>query len=285
MARGTLYLVATPIGNLEDITLRALKVLKEADLIACEDTRRTAKLLAHFGISTPRESYHEHNEASRTARLLDQLEQGKSVALVSDAGMPLVSDPGSMLVSECVRAGIPVVPVPGPSAVLAALSASGLPAENFYFAGFLPSKSAERRTRLVELSGLPCTVVLYEAPHRLLASLTDMVEILGARNACLAREVTKVHEEWLRGTLPTILENLRTRDRILGEVTLVIDRGAPATAILPPRGPIREQVEEEMRFEGISSKEALRAVARRRGISRREAYQMLLREKKPLSDT
>jgi 16S rRNA (cytidine1402-2'-O)-methyltransferase len=284
MARGTLYLVATPIGNLEDITLRALRVLKEADLIACEDTRHTAKLLTHFGISTPRDSYHQHNEASRTARLLDLLTEGKSIAVVSDAGMPLVSDPGFVLVSECVRAGIPIVPVPGPSAVLAALSASGLPADSFFFAGFLPPKRSERRRRLVELSGLPCTMVVYEAPHRVTASLADMVETLGPRNACLARELTKVHEEWLRGTLPYILDTLRARDRILGEITIVISRGEPATGVPTQGGPIRGQVEEEMRHEGVSTKEALRTVARKRGISRREAYQMLVREKNPAAD-
>jgi len=198
---GNLYLVATPIGNLEDITLRALRILKEADLIACEDTRHTAKLLTHYGIRTPRESYHQFNEESRTPHLIQLLKDGKNIALVSDAGSPLVSDPGYELVAACRREGIQVTPVPGPSAAIAALSASGLPAENFFFAGFLPAKGSNRRRRLEELAVLPCTLILYEAPHRLLASLEDMVALFGPRQATLARELTKMHEEMLHGSL------------------------------------------------------------------------------------
>ena len=184
---GILYLVATPIGNLEDITLRALRILKEVDLIACEDTRHTAKLLTHYGITTPRGSYHQFNEESRTPRLTQMLHDGKSIALVSDSGTPLVSDPGYELVSACRREGIQVIPVPGPSAAIAALIGSGLPAENFFFAGFLPSKANLRKHRLEELAGLPFTVVLYEAPHRLIASLEDMAAIFGARRATIGR--------------------------------------------------------------------------------------------------
>jgi 16S rRNA (cytidine1402-2'-O)-methyltransferase len=282
MAEGCLYLVATPIGNLEDITLRALRVLKEVDLIACEDTRHTAKLLTHFGIATPRESYHEHNEEKRAAKLLEQLKHGKSVALVSDAGMPLVSDPGYTLVAECVRERIPVIPIPGPSAVITAISASGLPSDSFFFGGFLPQKSAERRRKIAELSGLPGTLILYEAPHRLLASLTDLAEILGARRACLARELTKIHEEWLRGTLPEILETMKSREAVRGEITLLIDQGDPVVETVIGSGSILGDVEEQMRQGGISTKDALRAVARRRGISRRAAYQKLLEEKSDL---
>ncbi len=280
MALGRLYLVATPIGNLEDITPRALRVLREADLIACEDTRHTAKLLTHFGIPTPRESYHQHNEQSRAQKLLEQLKLGKTIALVSDAGMPLVSDPGFTIVAACVREGIPVTPIPGPSAVVTALAASGLPSDSFFFAGFLPHKSSERKKRIAELSRLRCTLVLYEAPHRLKAALTDLVDALGARRACLARELTKIHEEWLRGTLPEILETVAAKDEVRGEVTLVIDQGEPAAESSPGTGSILHDVEEEMRRTGGTGKEALRAVARKLGISRRDAYQKLLEEKK-----
>ena len=227
---GILYLVATPIGNLEDISLRALRILKEVDLIACEDTRHTAKLLTHYGISTPRESYHQFNEESRAPRLIQMLRDGKSIALVSDSGTPLVSDPGYELVSSCRKEGIQVIPIPGPSAAIAALVGSGLPAESFFFAGFLPSRGSLRKRRLEELAGLPTTLILYEAPHRILDSLEDMVAILGARRATIARELTKVHEELLHGTLPELLDLLRERPRIRGEITLVIERGESAPA-------------------------------------------------------
>jgi 16S rRNA (cytidine1402-2'-O)-methyltransferase len=284
MVQGKLYLVATPIGNLEDITLRALRILKEVDLVACEDTRHTQKLLNHAGISTRRESYHEHNEASRTPRLLGLLQQGRSIALVTDAGMPLISDPGFTLVRESIRAGIQVIPIPGASAVTAALAASGLPADDFYFAGFLPSTSARRRKRLTELSTLSCTLVFYEAPHRLLASLKDMVEILGSRSGCVARELTKIHEEFLYGTLPEILEILQSRPGILGEITLIVGGGdsQPRSSSHPPS--IQEHLEEELSRTGGSNKEALRAVARQRGISRREAYRQWIGEKKRSCD-
>ena len=274
----TLYLVATPIGNLEDISLRALRVLREADLIACEDTRHTARLLRHYGITTPRESHHEHNEASHTRRILDLLRAGKNVALVSDAGTPLLSDPGYSLVRACRQEGFKVVPVPGPSAAVAALTASGLPTESFFFAGFLPPKKGARRNRLRQIAGVPATLVFYEAPHRLLAALEDLCEILGPRQACLARELSKIHEEWLHGTLPEILAALRTRPQILGEITLLVDRGAleavPAGTDWPSS--IAQHLQEEMQRTGASQKEALKAVARRRGISRREAYRQLL---------
>ena len=200
-AAGCLYLVGTPIGNLEDLTFRALRILKEVDQIACEDTRHTSKLLNHYQINKPLVSYHEHNEMTRAPELVVALEQGARIALVSDAGMPLVSDPGHRLVAMCLRHHIQVVPIPGPSALLAALSASGLPNEEFLFVGFLPSRSGERRRALERLRIENRTIIFYEAPHRVEECIADAREILGDRPACLAREVTKLHEEFRRGKL------------------------------------------------------------------------------------
>ncbi len=278
-APGTLYVVATPIGNLEDITRRAIRILEQVDLIACEDTRHAAKLLHHYGISTPRESYHEHNESRRAPQLLDLLRAGRSVALISDAGTPLMSDPGFRLVSSCRDAGIPVVAIPGPSAVIAALSASGLPTDSFLFAGYLPPRRGARRSRLQELAPLRCTLVFYEAPHRLLAALEDMLAVLGPRKACLAREITKVHEDWQRGTLAEILESMASRERILGEITIVVDRGTESAAPRATPDSIQDHIEQVISAGGLSSKEALKEVARRRGITRRDAYRQLLEEK------
>ena len=275
---GSLYLVATPIGNLEDITLRALRVLREADLIACEDTRHTAKLLTRFGITTPRISCHEFNEESRVPELLRFLREGKNIALVSDAGTPLVSDPGYKIVSACRMEGIAVIPVPGASAAITALSASGLPSDSFFFAGFLPARAAPRRRRLKELSAIPATLILFEAPHRLRASLKDTAEILGTRRAALAREITKIHEEFLYGTLDEIFAAVRDRSEIRGEITLIIESGeekrAAAAAQVFPES-IREHLAEEMNKSGLSRNEALKAAARERGISRRDAYRQL----------
>jgi 16S rRNA (cytidine1402-2'-O)-methyltransferase len=282
---GTLYIVATPVGNLEDITLRALRILKEADLIACEDTRHTAKLLTRYGISTPRESYHKFNEESRTPRLIQMLRDGKNIALVSDSGTPLVSDPGYELVACCRKEGIPVVPIPGPSAAIAALIGSGLPADSFFFAGFLPARGSLRRSKLGTLASIPATLILYEAPHRLLNSLQDMVAILGNRRATMARELTKVHEEFLHGTLSEILDSLRTRNEIQGEVTLVVERGDEAAAIesvYPAL--IRKHLEEEIGRTGLSRNEALKAIAKKRGISRRDAYRALDAELRTIGD-
>src|SRR5215468_11657420 len=202
--RGCLYLVGTPIGNLEDITLRAIRILKESSQIACEDTRHTQKLLSHFDIQKPLISYHEHNELTRAPELVLAMEQGAKIALVSDAGTPLVSDPGHRLVTLCLRHHIPVVPVPGPSALLASLSASGLPGEEFLFVGFLPARSGERRRALERLRIEDRTIILYEAPHRVAECVREAREILGDRPACLAREVTKLHEEFIRGKLSEI---------------------------------------------------------------------------------
>ncbi len=277
----TLFLVATPIGNLEDLSMRALRILKEVDLIACEDTRHTSRLLNHYGIATPRESHHEHNETTHTRRLLTLLEAGKSIALVSDAGTPLLSDPGYALVSACLEAGFPVVPIPGPSAAIAALTASGLPTDCFFFAGFLPSRKAQRLKRLREIAPVPATLVLYEAPHRLLAALEDMIDVLGDRGACLARELTKIHEEWLRGSLSEILAILRSRALIRGEITLMVDRGTAESASPKSCFPesIARHLEEEMQRTHASRKDALKAIARQRGISRRDAYRQLVGEK------
>jgi 16S rRNA (cytidine1402-2'-O)-methyltransferase len=275
---GILYLVATPVGNLEDITLRALRILKEVDLIACEDTRHTAKLLTHYGITTPRQSYHQFNEESRTPMLLEMLREGKNIALVSDSGTPLVSDPGYEIVSACRREGFQVIPVPGPSAAVAALVASGLPAENFFFAGFLPPRASMRKRRLEELTALPATLILYEAPHRLLSSLEDIASVLGPRRATVARELTKVHEELLHGTLPELLDLLKARDRIQGEITIVIDRGEPAPEQVNCPASILQHLQEEMQKTGLPRNEALKTVAKQRGISRKEAYNELNEE-------
>jgi len=272
---GILYLVATPIGNLEDISMRALRILKEADLIACEDTRHTAKLLTHYGIRTPSRSYHKFNEESRARQLVQMLREGKNIALVSDSGTPLVSDPGYEIVSACRREGIRVVPIPGPSAAIAALTASGLPSDSFYFAGFLPSKGSLRKRRLEELARIPATLILYEAPHRLISSLQDMLAALGPRQAALARELTKMHEEVLRGTLSELLDILQARDRIQGEITLVIERGEAAPAPAPYPESLRQHLEEVMQRTGMPRNEALKSVAKERGITRKEAYNAL----------
>ena len=276
---GCLYVVATPIGNLEDISLRALRILKEADLIACEDTRQTQKLLTHFDIQKRMVSYHEHNEITRAAELVIDLEQGAKVALVSDAGTPAISDPGHRLVSLCVRHGIHVVPVPGASAFVAALAASGMPAEEFAFIGFLPSRPTERRKSLRALAAEPRTLALYEAPHRLLDTLEDAFEILGNRPAVIAREVTKLYEEFLRGHLEDLLESVRKKAP-RGEITLLI---APAdgqiTHSVPDADaavPLARRVDELVKERGIDRKAALKVAARERGLTRREAYKQLL---------
>jgi 16S rRNA (cytidine1402-2'-O)-methyltransferase len=281
---GTLYIVSTPVGNLEDITLRALRILKESDLIACEDTRHTARLLTKYGINTPRESYHKFNEESRTPRLIQMLREGKNIALVSDSGTPLVSDPGYELVSRCREEGIQVVPIPGPSAAIAALVGSGLPADSFFFAGFLPARGAVRRRRLEELSCVPATLVLYEAPHRILRSLEDMIAVLGDRRTTLARELTKIHEEFLSASLSKILEILQARSEIQGEITLVIERGETVSAETGWPESIRRHLEEEMEKTGLPRNEALKVVAKKRGISRRDAYNKLNEELRTTND-
>src|ERR687886_125992 len=223
--KGTLYLVATPIGNLEDVTRRALRVLAEADLVACEDTRRTRTLLEHFGVRARTLSYHEHNERERAEELAAMIEGGAVVALVSDAGTPGINDPGYRVVRACVERGLSVVPVPGPAAFVAALTASGLPTDEFYFGGFLPARAHARRQKLAAVRELRATLVFYEAPHRIAHTLADAREILGEREAAVARELTKLHEEIVRGRLGELAERFAARDAARGEMVLVIDRG------------------------------------------------------------
>ncbi len=268
---GILYLVATPIGNLEDITLRALRVLKEADLIACEDTRQTRKLLDHYGIAKPAVSYHEHNEQERARELGAKLAAGANIALVSDAGMPLVSDPGYRLVQEAIAAGAKVEPLPGASALVTALAASGLPTNAFHFGGFLPAKEGQRRRALEALRDEDATLIFYEAPHRIVETLQVVEETLGPRPVVVARELTKMHEEFLRGTPDEVRSALAARASVKGEITLLIGR-----AVAPPVDdtPIEEAVAECIR-QGMSRMDAIKAVARRRGLPKREVYKQV----------
>ena len=285
-----LYLVATPIGNLEDITLRALRVLKEADLIACEDTRHTQKLLNHYGVTTRTTSYHEHNEMTRAPELVVELEQGARIALVTDAGMPGISDPGYRLIALAIRHRVAVVPVPGAAAFLAALVASGLPTDSFRFSGFLPAKRGQRRQALESVKDSPRTQVFYETPHRVKEALDDIVEVLGReRHIVLAREVTKLHEEFLRGRAEDVLQTLQSRDEIKGEITLLIGKAEDETADLHPSGQrsadsphqptIRQRLAQIMAGENLDEKAALKKIAKERGVSKSEAYRELQRSK------
>jgi 16S rRNA (cytidine1402-2'-O)-methyltransferase len=277
----TLYLVATPIGNLEDITLRALRVLKGVDLVACEDTRQTQKLLNHYGITTKTVSYHEHNEMTKAAELVVDLEGGARIALVTDAGMPGISDPGFRLIALAIRHGVPVVPIPGASAFLAALVASGLPTDSFRFSGFLPAKSGERRTQLESIRTSPRTQLFYEAPHRVLETLEDIVEMLGPdRHVVIAREVTKLHEEFLRGKASDVLATLKSRGDVKGEITLLIAR-AEETEKAPPltRLSVRQRVDQIIAEEMLDEKAALKRVAKEMGVSKSEVYRELQRSK------
>ncbi len=277
---GCLYLVATPIGNLEDISLRALRVLKEADLIACEDTRETAKLLQRYGIAKRTISYHEHNEIVRAAELVLDLEQGARVALVSDAGTPGISDPGYHLVTLAIRHGVPVVPIPGPTAFSAALAASGLPGDSFHFIGFLPARRTQRRKALRALARESATAVFYEAPHRLADSLADMAAILGNRPAVLAREVTKLHEEFLRGNLEELTDTVKKRAP-RGEFTVLVGPADRAARPKParPSPSLRARIQRLQKSKGLELKAALKIVARQLGLSRSEAYRRLQEEK------
>jgi 16S rRNA (cytidine1402-2'-O)-methyltransferase len=279
-----LYLVGTPIGNLEDITLRALRVLKEVDVIACEDTRQTQKLLNHYAIATRTTSYHEHNEMTRSAELVKEMQEGASVALVADAGMPGISDPGYRLIALAIRHRVPVVPIPGASAFLAALVASGLPTDSFRFSGFLPAKRGERRAALEGVKSSPRTQVFYEAPHRVVEALEDVCEVLGrSRHVVIAREVTKLHEEFLRGRAGEVLENLKARETVKGEITLLIGKAeedethGAADAFVRPS--VKQRVEQIMAEEKVDEKAALKKVAKERGVSKSEAYRELQRSK------
>jgi 16S rRNA (cytidine1402-2'-O)-methyltransferase len=269
----TLYLVSTPIGNLEDITLRALRILREeVSRIACEDTRQTQKLLDHYQIHKPLVSYHEHNEAGRTAELLNRMQSGESLALVSDAGTPLVSDPGYRLVQAAISQNIPVVPLPGASAALSALIASGLPCDEFRFIGFLPPKQHGRRKLLESLRSEPATTIAYESPHRILDSLTDIADVLGARPVVVARELTKLYEELLRGGASFILAELKARPSVKGEITLVIGGGThDVPADLDPV----QEVERLQSEEGLDRMEAIKTVAKLLGLPKREVYRLV----------
>lgn len=277
---GTLYLVATPIGNLADITHRALQILKEVHLIACEDTRHTKKLLNHYGITTKTISYHEHNEQERAAQLIDLLKQGTDIAVVSDAGTPSISDPGFRLVRAAIENETPVVPVPGPSALISALTAAGLPTDEFFFAGFLPSRSNARRSRFSELRGVPGTLIFYESPHRLAITLQDAYEVLGEREAVVARELTKMHEEIKRGRLSELASHYTNEEQARGEIVLLIDRNeiSDKKKEIPGQLSVAALVD---RFErdGMDHRSALKKAARELGVSRADAYRKLVAER------
>ncbi len=269
-----LYIVATPIGNLEDISARALRVLGEVAVIACEDTRQTSKLLRHYGIRTPLVSYHEHNERERAEELVARLRGGQSVAVVTDGGTPLISDPGYRLVKLAAEAGVTISPIPGASALLAAVAAAGLPTDEFHFCGFLPAKSSQRRKRIEMLAGLACTLVIYEAPHRLLDCLADIVEVCYDPPVVVAREMTKMHEEFVRGPASEVLAELGRREQVRGEVTIIV-------------GPARPQVEpadadalrgkvDQLVTAGARRMDAIKEVARRHGLSKREVYEVVV---------
>ena len=279
--QGTLYIVATPIGNLEDITYRAVRILKEADLIACEDTRQTRKLLDHYGIDKPTVSYHEHNEAGRAQELVAKLEQGQTVAQVSDAGMPGISDPGYRVVKLAIDRGIPVVPVPGASAVITALAASGLPTDDFEFKGFLPAKSGQRRTALEQMRNAQHTIIVYEAPHRIREAIEDIVHTLGSdRPVVIARELTKMHEEFIRGTANEVLKQIAERE-LKGEITLLI--GKAESKQVPSEGDLRARLQQIMRDQHLDEKAAMKILAKERGLGKSELYRELQRGKSKMS--
>ncbi|HEV8186778.1 MAG TPA: 16S rRNA (cytidine(1402)-2'-O)-methyltransferase [Pyrinomonadaceae bacterium] len=280
MTPGTLYLVATPIGNLADITHRALQILNDVDLIACEDTRHTNKLLNHYGITTKTISYHEHNEQQRATHLIEKLKEGTDIAVVSDAGTPSISDPGFRLVRAAIENDINVVPVPGPSALISALIAAGLPTDEFFFAGFLPSRPNARRARLTELQSVPGTLIFYEAPHRLATTLKDALEVLGEREAVVARELTKLHEEIRRGRLSQLAADYADqKNDIRGEIVLLIDRDVIGVASKPVIS-IAALVD-QFEAEGLDHRAALKKAARELGLSRAEAYRQLIVLKNP----
>jgi 16S rRNA (cytidine1402-2'-O)-methyltransferase len=288
-----LYLVATPIGNLGDITLRALEVLRHVDRIACEDTRQTQKLLNHFGITTPTVSCHQHNEHQRTSELIEALNAGGRIAVVSDAGMPGISDPGSWLTAEAVAAGVAVIPIPGANAALSALVASGLPTGEFHFIGFLPEKAGARRTRIealadeVQRAEAPRTLVFYEAPHRILETLVDLEAVFGsALRVVVARELTKIHEEFLRATVAEARRELASRDRIRGEITLLVEARPRAAGEEDAAGAPVKITDRIARLQAeagsgaqIDEKEALKRIARELGLSKSELYRELQRER------
>jgi 16S rRNA (cytidine1402-2'-O)-methyltransferase len=270
---GTLYIVATPIGNLEDITYRAVRILGEVDLIAAEDTRHSLKLLNHFNISKPLTSYFDHNQQFKGERILNALRQGRNVALISDAGTPCISDPGFNLVRDAVAEAIPVVPIPGACAAITALAGSGLPSDSFTFAGFPPARQGKRRAFLTAMSNLPGTLLLYEAPHRLEETLSDIREVLGERQVVVARELTKIYEEFIRGTAPEIMAAI-DQVKVRGEVVILIAPGLPAPVEVEPLDELLRRLLDE---EGMSVKDAAKKAALITGTSRSETYAEALR--------
>jgi 16S rRNA (cytidine1402-2'-O)-methyltransferase len=274
MSMGTLYIVATPLGNLEDITLRAIRVLKEVSVIACEDTRRTVKILNRYEIRTPLFIFHEYNKARAGANILRRLRDGESVALVSDAGTPAISDPGYELVREAIGAGVPIEVVPGPSALIAALVVSGLPTDHFTFEGFLPVRKEKRRKAMQALSAETRTMIFYESPQRIAAFLREAGEVFGERRACVVRELTKIHEEILRGTLPELREEMSLRESILGEITVVIG-GCQKTVAWS----VEEIVKAALEDSSGSSRDLAREIAEGTGLSRKEVYAEILKQR------
>jgi 16S rRNA (cytidine1402-2'-O)-methyltransferase len=268
---GRLYVVSTPIGNLEDITYRAVRILKEVDWIACEDTRTTGHLLRHYDIRTRTISYHEHNEAERAAELFDRLKAGETGALVSDAGTPLLSDPGYRIVRGAAQAGIRVEALPGPSALLAALVVSGLPVDRFHFGGFLPARQGQRVRLLQALASEPATLIFYEAPHRIAESLADIADVLSQREIAVARELTKIHEEVLRGSAAEVLVKLEAKDALRGEFVILISKAIEAE----PGVVAVDDVIAGLVAAGIPRMDAIKTVARERGLSKREVYRLV----------
>ena len=273
---GTLYVCPTPIGNLGDITLRTLEVLREVDLIAAEDTRHSRKLLEHYGITTPLTSYHEHNEKGKAIDLLNRLKKGEIIALISDAGMPGISDPGTILIQKCQEEGISIDVLPGPNAGITALILSGMPNEHFLFHGFLSSRSATRKKELSKYSLLPFTQIFYEAPHRLVDTLIDISEVFGEREAAVIREITKIHQTVHKGTISELIEEFR-QNSPRGEICLVI---APCVETLPTGGPEEWKKEVEILInDGIKPNDAMKKVGKKYGVGKREVYQALLADK------
>lgn len=278
---GKLYIVATPIGNLEDVSARALRVLREVDLVACEDTRRTRLLLNHFSIKTKTISYHEHNEHERAEQLCKLIESGQSTALVSDAGTPLISDPGFRIVTAAIEHGISVVTVPGPAAFVAALVVSGLPTDQFFFAGFLPARAPARQTKLNQLGELSVTLIFYEAPHRIVPTLKDALTVLGDRRAVVARELTKMYEETVRGSLSELVELFSGKAKQRGEMVLMIAGKGQGSEAAPANSSGESLIVRvrALETEGLDAKEALKKAAREFGLKRADAYRLLVSQK------
>jgi 16S rRNA (cytidine1402-2'-O)-methyltransferase len=269
---GALYTVATPIGNLEDMTLRAIRILKEVDVIAAEDTRHSQVLLNHFDIHMPLTSYHEHNEKGKAQQLVARMARGENVALISDAGTPVISDPGYRLITEALGAGIRVIPIPGPSAVIAVLGASGLATEEFVFGGFLPAKKQSRRLRLQQLRSEHRSTVFYEAPHRLIEFLDDLYAVVGDRRVVLAREVTKIHEQFIRGRVSEVIQQVAACE-IRGEITLVIEGGSEANS--PSEDTLREEIAKLQR-DGMRIKEIAEVLGEKYDYAKKEIYRLAL---------